>query len=295
MKIIVLGSNGQLGRCLQDEYLLYPELDIIFLAKKNLDITSKKKLKEILIKNMPDIVINCAAYTAVDNAENEKNLAYDINHNAVKSLASLCKEFNVILYHISTDYVFDGMAKSPYYPHEPKKPISTYGRSKLKGEESIIASGCKYIILRTSWVFSEYSNNFFTTMLSLGAKKKELSIVSDQVGCPTYAKDLARAILESSYKVSKKGFKSDVYHFCGREDCSWFEFALLIFKKASENNFPVPQNLIKIHTKNYITLAPRPLYSVLNCSKFTKTFDISQPLLNDGLTEAFLSINTGKF
>ena len=194
MRVLVLGSKGQLGCCLHDQ-LIKTDYEVFYSSRTDFDMGDLSSLNDNILSIRPDVVINASAYTAVDKAESDQQLADLINHRAVAELAKTCKVLNAWLIHVSTDYVFDGAATGPYSEDDNTNPQSVYGESKLKGELSIARSGCNYIIIRTAWVFSEYGNNFLKTMLRLGAVREELRVVGDQVGCPTYAQDIAKAVV----------------------------------------------------------------------------------------------------
>ena len=194
MKILVLGCKGQLGRCLNDQ-LINTDHEVIYTSREQIDIADFEVTKSKILEISPDLIINATAYTAVDKAEEDQKTANLINHLAVKNIADICNQLECWLIHVSTDYVFDGNSKVPYKEDDETNPQGAYGETKLKGELAIQASGCKHIIIRTAWVFSEYGNNFLKTMLRLGAERDELSIVGDQIGCPTYAQDIARSII----------------------------------------------------------------------------------------------------
>ena len=282
MKILVIGSNGQLGKCLQDQNFR-KKYSVKFANKNDVDVENFSQLKNTLLKNKPHILINASGYTAVDKAETEIDQAYSINHLAVKNMAEICKQIDCILIHISTDYVFDGKSKTPYLEDDITNPQSVYGMSKLKGEQAIIDSSCKFFILRTSWVYSEYGNNFLKTILKIGKNLDSVSIVSDQIGCPTYGQDLASGIL-SIINHSYLGGKSyGIYHFTGNEICSWYDFAKLIYKKANSIGITTPKNINPVASSNYITDAKRPHFSVLDTSKFNKVFDFSSSKLSDSV------------
>jgi dTDP-4-dehydrorhamnose reductase len=234
MKILVIGSKGQLGQCLNDQ-LAIAEHEVIYTSRGQIDIAAFEETKAQILEISPDIVINATAYTAVDKAQVERQAADRINHIAVARIASSCSEIGCWLIHISTDYVFDGAASHPYVENAETNPQGVYGNSKLKGELAIAASGCKYLIIRTAWVYSEYGNNFLKTMLRLGADREELSIVGDQIGCPTYAQDIAKSIVSILSSLELKGSSSGIYHYCGDEPCSWYEFARAIFLEAEVN------------------------------------------------------------
>ena len=189
MKILVLGCSGQLGRCLNDQ-LLDSNHEVIFTSREQIDISKFETTKKKILDISPDVVINSAAYTSVDKAEKDKVNAELINHLAVKNIANICTQLGNWLIHVSTDYVFDGNSKVPYKETDSTNPQNMYGRTKLEGEKAILSSGCKHIIIRTAWVFSEYGRNFLTNILHLGANQDELNIVDDQIGCPTYARIL---------------------------------------------------------------------------------------------------------
>lgn len=274
MKILVLGSNGQLGRCLNDQ-LKNSDNEVFFASRKQIDISNFELTNNQLLEISPEIIINATAYTAVDKAEFDREAANLINHLAVKNIANICNQQNWRLIHISTDYVFDGSSSQPYSEKNQANPKGVYGNTKLKGELAVQSSGCKHTIIRTSWVFSEYGNNFLKTMLKVGAEKDELRIVDDQIGCPTYAQDLAKSILSLIYKLSLKEDLSGVYHYCGNEPCTWYDFAEVIFYEANLLNCPTPKSLIRTKTIDYPTPAFRPPYSVMDCSKINSCFGIN--------------------
>jgi dTDP-4-dehydrorhamnose reductase len=274
MKILVLGCKGQLGRCLNDQ-LTNTDHDVIYTSREQIDIAEFEVTKNQILKASPDLIINATAYTAVDKAEEDQKTANLINHLAVKNIADICNQLECWLIHVSTDYVFDGDSRVPYRENDQVNPQSAYGETKLNGELAIQASSCKHIILRTSWVFSEYGNNFLKTMLRLGAELDELNIVGDQVGCPTYAQDIAKTIVAIlPYLLHEKNIQG-IYHYCGDKQCSWYDFAKFIFSEASHLNYKIP-NLVKpINTVDYQTIAVRPAYSVLDCSKIKHYFGIN--------------------
>tara|TARA_B110000879_G_scaffold211601_1_gene304841 strand:- start:471 stop:1355 length:885 start_codon:yes stop_codon:yes gene_type:complete len=275
MKILVLGSEGQLGRCLRDQFAV-TDYEVIFTSRKEADLSNTTLLRAKILLAKPDVVINAAAFTAVDNAENEANTSDLINHLAVASIADACNELGSWIIHISTDYVFDGTAKSPYKEDEKTNPNSVYGKSKLRGEISIKASGSKYLIIRTAWVFSEYGNNFLKTMLQIGRDRNELNIVNDQIGCPTYAQDIAKVIISMLPSTALNKTNSGIFHFCGDHSCTWYEFAKFIFLEAKALGLKTPEKVNPIKTMDYPTLAVRPSYSVLECSKIKNTFNVSR-------------------
>ena len=275
MKILILGSQGQLGRCLYDQFS-QTDYDLIYHSRADTDIADFTETSENLIALNPDIVVNATAYTAVDLAETHESLAYQVNHFAIDNLASQCAKIGSFLIHVSTDYVFDGTASRAYNEQDKTNPQSVYGASKLAGEIAIQRTDCRFLIIRTSWVFSEYGNNFFKTMLRLGAERETLSIVGDQIGCPTYAQDIASLIVDLIPRIDKGSVESGVYHFCGDTACSWYQFAKEIFAQADQLGYRTPKQVQSIATKDYPTPAKRPGYSVFDCTKIENTFNISR-------------------
>jgi dTDP-4-dehydrorhamnose reductase len=282
MKILLLGSKGQLGRCLSDQ-LSDTDYDVIYTSRSEIDMADLAQTKIKITDLRPNIVINASAYTEVDKAEDDKQAADKINHLAVANIASICSDIGCWLIHISTDYVFDGAASYPYDENAKTNPQGVYGDSKLKGELAIQSSGCKYLIVRTAWVYSEYGNNFLKTMLRLGDDRDELSIVGDQIGCPTYAQDIAKAIVSILSGLDLKGPLSGIYHYCGDEFCSWYDFARAIFSEAERRGLKSPRNIKSIATVEYTTPAVRPAYSVLDCTKIEGMFDVTRSNWRDGI------------
>ena len=275
MKILVLGSKGQLGRCLNDQ-LAITDHEVVYTSRGQMDIAEFEVTKAQMLGISPDIVINATAYTAVDKAEEERQAADRINHLAVANISNICNQLDCWFIHISTDYVFDGNSEVPYKEDNPTSPQGVYGGSKLKGEAAIEASGCKYLIIRTAWVYSEYGNNFLKTMLRLGADRDELSIVGDQIGCPTYAQDIAKSIVSILSCLDLKDSSSGIYHYCGDEPCSWYDFARAIFLEAEVQGLKTPSYVKSITTADYPTPAIRPAYSVLDCTKIESVFDVTR-------------------
>jgi len=284
MNVLITGSNGQLGSELKylvmnDELKIINENDskFFFTDKNELDITDMKKVKEFCKNNDITHIINCAAYTAVDKAEEEQELADLINHKAVKNLAIISKELNISLIHISTDYVFDGKNFKPYTENDKVNPQSVYGQTKLDGEKAIIEiNPLNSIIIRTSWVYSSFGNNFVKTMLRLGKEREELGVIFDQIGTPTYAKDLAIAILEIIPKIQNS--KLSIYHYSNEGAISWYDFTKAIFEIKG-----IDIKINPIETKDYPTPAKRPHYSVLNKSKIKEEFNLIIPYWKDSL------------
>jgi dTDP-4-dehydrorhamnose reductase len=268
MKVAVTGKGGQLASEL--EALKGLDSNWTFLSEQDLDITNKLSVVRFFELNRFDLVINCAAYTAVDKAEDEKELAFKVNAEGTKNLLDACERMGAKFIHYSTDYVFDGSSKEPYTELDTPNPHSVYGASKLKGEEYILKNQkVKSIILRTSWVYSSFGNNFVKTMIRLGAERDELGVVADQIGSPTYAKDLAEDTLRIINNDNFKWIQGDLFHYSNNGSCSWYEFAEKIFEKTK-----ISVRLNMLQTRDYPTKARRPKYSLLDKSKFENTFKI---------------------
>ncbi len=286
MNILVIGSNGQLGKCLKARVsCLSEDYKIYFFSKEQLDVRNLDKLEEVFLNKDPRFVINASGFTNVDKAEENFDDAIDINGIGVKNISNFAKKNGSTLIHISSDYVFDGLANSPYKELDSTSPLGKYGESKLLGENYVIESGCSYIILRTSWVFSEYGSNFLLTMIKLFNQKKSVSVIGDQIGCPTYAMDIANAI----YKIInnfERQYSNEIYHFCGDSSVSWFNFAENILEEYSKINNNIQVNIESIRTQEYKTLAKRPKYSVLDCSKIYKNYEIKRSNWRKGIKES---------
>ena len=273
MKILVIGKDGQLSKCLQEITGKFP-YEVLFTTKTDLDITKISLIESKISQYRSQVVINCAAFTEVDKAEEFKHEAFNLNSQAVRNLAKVCKKNSISLVHISTDYVFDGEGTGFYKESIPPNPSTTYGKSKLSGEKEIIKSNCQHLIIRTSWLFSQHGKNFLTTMIRLGLEKDKLKIVSDQFGCPTYAPDLAHAIF-SSVKYFKEGENLGLYHYSGDTSCSWSNFAEEIFKEAYDYGIIKKIPIIeKVTSIDFVTPAKRPINSRLDSSLFQSTFKI---------------------
>ena len=294
MKILVLGSKGQLGRCLHDQ-LVRSNYEVIYASRVDFDLCDMGALEEIITTINPHIVINASGYTAVDKAESNQEVADVINHLVVAKLACVCKALDSWLIHMSTDYIFDGKSKKPYFENDRANPQGIYGESKRSGELAIQRTGCKHIIIRTSWVFSEYGHNFLKTMLSVGADHDELSVVVDQIGCPTYAQDIAQSIVSMVPKLSLNSSVSGIFHYCGDQACSWYEFAQAIFLEAKVFGWKTPNHINAIATAKYPTLAVRPPYSALSCSKIYDTFEIAPSNWREGIKCVLAKLNNEMF
>ncbi len=282
--ILVTGSNGQLGSDLKAIENEFDQFNFYFADRNTLDITLNDDVSKFVLENNIHAIINCAAYTAVDKAEDETSIADNVNHKAVDNLAKVAKNLNVKLVHISTDYVFDGKLSTPYDETAITAPLNIYGRSKLNGELSIINVAPKNsIIIRTSWVYSSFGNNFVKTMLKLSTTRDQLGIIFDQIGSPTYARDLARHILEILPKIENE--QIEVYHYTNEGVCSWYDFAVAIFDLSDKKIKVSP-----ISTSEYPTKAIRPSYSVLNKKKIRSNFNIEIRHWREALKECLSNI-----
>ena len=276
-KILVTGANGQLGKELHRLSANFLVFDFIFLSREDLQIHEPESVKQVFQKYAPQYCINCAAYTAVDKAETDQDAAFLVNGEATGVLAAVCKEYNTRFIHISTDYVFDGNGTAPYTVDAATNPQSVYGASKLRGENKAIAANAASVIIRTSWVYSSFGKNFVKTMLRLMSEKKEINVVNDQVGSPTYAGDLARAILDI---ISSGNWHPGIYHFSNKGVISWYDFAVAI-KELSGSSctvHPIPSSA-------YPTPARRPSYSVMDTSRISDVYGIELSGWKVSLTE----------
>ena len=282
MIVLVTGKNGQLGKSIKQIVSNSKQSDdFIFTDIDELDFSQNDNIEKYFEENNFDVIVNCAAYTAVDKAESEIELANQINHLSVEKLATIAQKNNIKLIHVSTDYVFDGESSQPYIETDKSNPINVYGRTKLAGEQALQKlMPTNAVIIRTSWVYSEYSNNFVDTMLRLGKDRDKLSVVSDQTGSPTYASDLASAILKI---IQNKEFKetthaTQIYHYSNMGKCSWDEFAKEIFKLSK-----IQCSVDSITTEQYPTPAQRPLNTLMNKDKIVRKFGVEIPNWKDSL------------
>ena len=273
--ILITGSNGQLGNEMQQAAKRFPNFNYIYTDVAELDICDKTTLNNFVIENGVNFIVNCAAYTAVDKAEDDVELCYKINRDAVKNIAEVAQDNNVKVVHVSTDYVFDGTNHVPYTEDMPVCPSSIYGKSKLEGEQVLMESCDEAVIIRTSWLYSSFGNNFVKTMMKLGTERDNLNVIFDQVGTPTYAADLADSILNI---ISHNNFVSGIYHFSDEGVCSWYDFTKTIHRIAKISCIVQP-----IETKDYPVRTPRPHYSVLNKAKIKSTYGISIPHWEESL------------
>jgi dTDP-4-dehydrorhamnose reductase len=267
IKIAVVGADGQVGQELQ--HILRPLGELHLFNRQTLDLSQPDAIAQILEPLQPSIIVNAAAYTAVDKAESEPDLAHVINAIAPTQLAKSAQALNAPLIHISTDYVFDGTKGSPYQPSDLTHPMSVYGSSKLKGEEGIQENCDRHYILRTAWIYGSYGkSNFVKTMLRLGADRSELKVVADQIGTPTWARSIAEAIATLILSLNTEPAASGVYHFTNSGVASWYDFAIAIFEEARSLGIPVTiEQVVPITTADYPTPAKRPSYSVLSLQK----------------------------
>lgn len=288
--IIIFGAAGQLGRCLQDE-LAKAGADFIALSSADCDITDADSVNTLLSQHNNAIVVNCAAYTAVDKAEDDLENAEKVNTLGPKNIALGCSKNSHQLIHISTDYVFDGSATTPYSTEHETSPIGVYGKTKLAGDQEVLSLLPNSIIIRTSWVFSEYGNNFVKTMLRLAQDRTELNVVADQQGKPSYARDLASGICTVAAQLSTGSTKYGVYHFSNEGETNWCEFAKAIFEKAKIlGMLDHDMHVNAITSADYPTRAKRPKYSVLDNTKLYSDFMITPKNWQDSLTEMLESL-----
>lgn len=283
----VIGCNGQLGSEIKELSANLP-IDFTFYDYPEIDITKKNELLEILRKDAPRVIINCAAYTAVDKAESEKDAALAVNANGVKNLAEVAEALDAWLIHVSTDYVFDGTSCRPYVETDTTNPQSVYGETKLQGEKNA-TSYSKGIVIRTAWLYSTYGNNFVKTMLRLGKERESLNVVFDQIGTPTYARDLAKAILAAAEKAAATNDTTlaGIYHYSNEGVCSWYDFTREIFDIER-----IACKLSPIETTDYPTPAKRPHFSVFNKKKIKSAFGIEIPHWKHSLIECLNKLNS---
>ena len=272
MVVLVTGASGQLGQAIQFIAKNHSEIKFVFCSSSDLDISNKENCQTVFQKTKPDFCINAAAYTAVDKAESERDKAELINVLGSKNIAEVCNNFDVKLIHISTDFVFDGSNNKPYTETQITNPKGVYGQTKLDGEKAIQHVFSKYYIIRTSWVYSQFGNNFMKTMLRLASERTALSVVNDQIGTPTNAVDLAEALVQIILSANQQPTTDNygIYNFSNEGECSWYDFAKKIFEI---NNVSI--DLSAIPTEQFPTPAQRPKYSVLDKSKIKTTFGIT--------------------
>ncbi len=270
MKVLLTGASGQLGLAIQQQ-LAKTDYTLRVLSHQQLDITDKYAVNQLMAEYQPDIVINCAAYTAVDKAEQQSAQCFAVNTQAAAVLAQLCLQYNSMLIHFSTDYVFDGCLNRPYTEQDIAAPLNVYGKSKLAGEQAIQASGCRYLIIRTGWLFSEFGHNFLRTMQRLAMTQKQIKVVNDQFGGPTSASQLAIAVVQlmNLYRLEKK-LPWGLYHYGGQPYVSWYQFAAAILEKLQYTG-----DVVAINSQHYPAIATRSKNSCLNSQLFCQTFNFA--------------------
>lgn len=273
--ILITGSHGQLGNEMQQAARNYPAFNYLYTDVEDLDICDKGALNAFVKANRVNIIVNCAAYTAVDKAEDDVELCYKINADAVRNIGEVAKENGLKVVHVSTDYVFDGTNYMPYTEEQTVCPSSVYGKSKLAGEQALFESCDQAVILRTAWLYSSFGNNFVKTMMKLGSERDSLNVIFDQIGTPTYAADLADTILKL---LSSETFFPGIYHFSDEGVCSWYDFTKSIHRIAG-----ITCDVHPIETRDYPTRTPRPHYSVLNKAKIKSIYGISIPHWEESL------------
>ena len=283
-KILITGANGQLGNEFRSLSNRYPNDTFIFLSRQELSIDDAGNVRQVLKHHKPDWVVNCAAYTAVDKAETEKEQAMAINAEGAGILSAACAELGAKFIHISTDYVFDGSSANPYSEDSATSPINTYGHSKLRGEQLVLQNNPAAIIIRTSWVYSYFGNNFVKTMMRLMNERESINVVSDQVGSPTYAADLAEAIMRI---IHSSNTASGIFHYSNEGRISWFEFAQAIKELIGSNCSVNP-----IPSSAYPTPAKRPQYSLLDKSRIRTAFDLDIPGWKESLEVCIARLKT---
>lgn len=282
MKILVTGATGQLGSELKDFSALYTDNTFIFVDREEMPLDDLTKVLEVIEAINPDLIVSGGAYTAVDKAESEVELVDIINHRAVAAMSNWAKENGKKLIHISTDYVFQGNSSTPLKEDAPTDPINIYGLSKQRAEDAIILSGSDAVIIRTAWVYSSYGANFVKTMIRLMTERDEISVIADQIGSPTYARDLAQAILDIAHS---ENWRKGIYHFSNEGEISWYDFAVAIRELQH-----LDCKINPINTEQYPTPAKRPKYSLLDKTKIKDVFDVEVPVWKQSLKEMLLKL-----
>ena len=257
-------------------YLQHEGFDVVNKGLPELDITKEDKVNQSLHDVQPQIVINAAAFTEVDHAESNPEIAFAVNRDGPKHLAQFCHRADIPLIHVSTDYVFDGTNTRPYREKDSAMPVSVYGKSKWEGEEVIRSVHEKHIIIRTAWLYSVYGNNFLKTILRLAGERRELQVIDDQHGCPTWARDLAGALAMICHRIKMNGYNAPwgTYHFCGEGETTWFGMASVALQAAKQYTSIQVEQVLPIATEAYRSAARRPAYSVLDCSKIKRVFSV---------------------
>ncbi len=292
IQILVTGASGQIGQELQYVAPQFPQFQFHFASKNALDIADKAQVDSVFRMKKINYCINCAAYTAVDKAEQEAAQAYQINVQGVSHLAEACYKNDAIFIHFSSDYVYHNAVNTPLRETDPTTPKSVYAQTKLQGEEAATGTEAQVIVIRTSWVYSSFGHNFVKTMLRLGQERPELRVVYDQIGTPTYARDLTQAVLDMIAKAHvgtvDRALLSGIYHYSNEGVCSWYDFALAIFEMRG-----IACHVQPIETKDYPTPAARPPYSVLNKRKIRETFELQIPHWREGLRRCLQQLHNG--
>lgn len=286
-KILVTGANGQLGNEMRCIAAKQSSFVFDFTDVAELDLTQANDVHLYVRDTQPDYIINCAAYTAVDKAETDPEMCRRINRDAIAYLGEAAHAIGAKVIHVSTDYVFDGTKHTPYVESDPVCPVSEYGRSKLAGEEALQKACPQHVILRTSWLYSPFGNNFVKTMMRLGNERSELGVIFDQIGTPTYAADLANAILQIVTASENGTFHPGIYHYSNEGVCSWFDFAISIHRLSGITSCQVRP----LETVDYPTPAARPAYSVLNKKKIKQTYTLTIPHWETGLADCIKRLN----
>lgn len=289
MRIFVTGVNGQLAHSLADVLAAQGDSTATFLGRPTFDLTEYNSAEKIAVSAQPDVIINAAAYTAVDKAEAEPELAFAINANGAAAMARAARTLDIPLIQISTDYVFSGAKTSAYIEADDTEPLGVYGHSKLAGEEAVRSITDRHYILRTSWIYSAYGANFVRTMIRLGQERKNVNVVDDQFGCPTFAEDLASAIVTVCRKIKNEQGNYGTYHAAGQGVTSWADFAREIFALQSQTHQSVP-TVTSIPTSQYPTAAKRPTNSVLDCQKLYDVFGLLLPNWQDSLKKCLTTL-----
>lgn len=284
MKILVTGAQGQLGSEIRELSIHYPHDTFVFVDREEMPLDDLPRIVEVLENSQPDVIINAGAYTAVDKAESEPELVDLVNHQAVATIANWVHINQKRLIHISTDYVFQGNSDTPLKEDEPTDPINVYGLTKQKGEQAILDSSADAVILRTAWVYSSYGANFVKTMIRLMGERDEISVIADQIGSPTYARDLAKAILDV---IQHEKWEKGIYHFSNEGAISWYDFAVSIRDLQG-----LDCKINAIPTTQYPTPAKRPKYSLLEKSKIKEVYGVSVPDWLDSLKEMLIRVNS---
>lgn len=289
-KVLVLGKTGQLAHELQAVASDWPGLQLAFVGRDLLDFTSPKfagMISTMLKELQPFIVVNAVAYTAVDKAEEEPQLATQVNAHAVVELAQACAQLAIPLVHVSTDFVFNGNSNRPYKPGDLTDPLGEYGQSKLAGEQAIIESGCNGAIVRTSWLYSSYGNNFVNTIRRIASEREEIKVIAEQVGSPTYANDLAQALLNLVTTYANKPVQElELYHFANAGVASWYDLASAVVELGE-----ISCNIIPISVEEYPLPAPRPYYSVLDSNDIVRSFSLKNNHWRQSLVKCLKQIS----